>query len=133
MNGEAKNTSCVTPRKLKFEQVRADYELFLQTFESKYTINLRISYIFAVLLSLSGLEGCLHLLQFFFYNSYTITVLRIENTQTCNKIHVRQYFQTIPYTTFLFFEILFYPMISLNFRAYLDLSLTSQKTPTFSK
>eukprot|EP00111_Clytia_hemisphaerica_P001553 TCONS_00004426-protein len=33
MNGETKNTSCVTPRKLKFEQVRADYELFLQTFE----------------------------------------------------------------------------------------------------
>ena len=27
-----------TPRKLKFEQLRADYELFLQTFESKYIL-----------------------------------------------------------------------------------------------
>ena len=39
MNGEKNNsttnTQCVTPRKLKFEQLRADYELFLQTFESK--------------------------------------------------------------------------------------------------
>ena len=40
MNGEkntnntTSNTQCVTPRKLKFEQLRADYELFLQTFES---------------------------------------------------------------------------------------------------
>ena len=29
---------CGTPRKLKFEQLRADYELFLQTFESKWLL-----------------------------------------------------------------------------------------------
>lgn len=35
MNGEEdiSNITCTTPRKLKFEQLRADYELFLQTFE----------------------------------------------------------------------------------------------------
>ena len=38
MNGEKSvtNSPCATPRKLKFEQLRADYELFLQTFESNY-------------------------------------------------------------------------------------------------
>lgn len=37
MNGEMVSSSpCTTPRKLKFEQLRADYELFLQTFESMY-------------------------------------------------------------------------------------------------
>ena len=44
MNGEKSNNTtniqCVTPRKLKFEQLRADYELFLQTFESKVLIYL---------------------------------------------------------------------------------------------
>ena len=31
-----KGSPISTPRKLKFEQLRADYELFLQTFESKF-------------------------------------------------------------------------------------------------
>jgi hypothetical protein len=35
MSSDKGTTSqCGTPRKLKFEQLRADYELFLQTFES---------------------------------------------------------------------------------------------------
>lgn len=57
-----------SPRRMKFEQLRADYELFLQTFESEYEVQL-VEYLKLELLS------CL--LSLFLINSCQISRIHI--------------------------------------------------------